>query len=83
LIETAKDAIDNVTYNEDKSLAENEALVDNILTKLADDLAAQREADSKPAEDDGCSIFDMLVECIKWLICFIQWLIAFICSLFS
>ena len=83
LIETAKAAIDNVTYNEDKSLAENEALVDNILTKLADDLAAQREADSKPAEDDGCSIFDMLVECIKWLICFIQWLIAFICSLFS
>ena len=46
LISTAKTAIDNLAYDESKSLDQNKAAVDAILKKLETDLAAQREADA-------------------------------------
>ena len=46
LISVAKTAIDNLPYDESKSLEQNKAAVDAILTKLEADLAAQREVDA-------------------------------------
>ncbi|MDO4500921.1 MAG: hypothetical protein Q4B60_06585 [Erysipelotrichaceae bacterium] len=42
LITNAKEAIDNYTYNTSKTLAENKAAIDAIVTQLTTDLANQR-----------------------------------------
>ena len=44
-ITAAKEAIDGLTYNAEKTLAENKAAVDAIITQLEKDLADQRAAD--------------------------------------
>ena len=56
LIEAVKEAVDAVTYDEDKSLDENKDAVDNAaaLTQLAADLAAQRAAEA----DDPKEVFE-------------------------
>ena len=46
LITNAVAAIEAVTYDEDKSLAENKAPIDAIITKLTTDLATQRAKDA-------------------------------------
>ena len=46
LITKAVAAIEAVTYDEDKSLAENKAPIDAIITKLTTDLATQRAKDA-------------------------------------
>ena len=47
IITDAKEAIDALTYDESKTLAENKAAVDAIITKLQADLAAQREQEAQ------------------------------------
>ena len=50
IITDAKEAIDALTYDESKTLAENKAAVDAIIAPLADALAAQRAADQLAAD---------------------------------
>ena len=52
LIEEAAKAIDALTYDESKSLEENEKAAAELLTKLQADLAAQRQKDGKAGEKD-------------------------------
>ena len=47
LIADAKAAIEALTYDESKTLAENKTAVDDIIAKLQADLAAQREQDAQ------------------------------------
>ena len=47
LITAAKEAIDALTYDESKTLAENKTTVDDIIAKLQADLAAQREQEAQ------------------------------------
>ena len=47
IITDAKAAIDALTYDESKTLAENKTAVDDIIAKLQADLAAQREQDAQ------------------------------------
>ena len=46
LITAAKDAIDDITYDTSKTLADNKAAVDAVITKLTTDLTDQRAADA-------------------------------------
>ena len=55
LITEAQAAIAALTYNENKTLDENKAAVDAIITKLASDLEAQREKERKDGVDDVIS----------------------------
>lgn len=52
LIEEAGKAIDALTYDESKSLEENEKAAAELLTKLEADLAAQRQKDGKDDKKD-------------------------------
>lgn len=54
MVDDAKTAIDAVTYDKNKTLEDNKALVDAIIDKLKDDLTAKRaaEAADKQALDD-------------------------------
>ncbi|MBQ6119642.1 MAG: hypothetical protein IJK98_10445, partial [Clostridia bacterium] len=52
LILIAKNSIDALAYDEDKTLEENKAAADAILAKLDTDLAAQREADAAAPEEE-------------------------------
>ena len=50
LIDDAKEAIDKLTYDTTKTLDENKAAVDAVITKLDSDLAAQRAVDAVSAK---------------------------------
>ena len=51
LIADAKNALDNLSYDETKTPEENQEAIDAILDDLSDKLAVQRESDKKAAED--------------------------------
>ena len=57
LIAAARDDIAALTYDDAKSLAENEAAVDAILDALAAALAAQRAADQKAADEEAFAAY--------------------------
>ena len=64
LISAAKTAIDNLPYDESKSLEQNKAAVDAILTKLEADLAAQREVDAalKSLQESRDALMNSIIE---------------------
>ena len=67
LIEAAKEAVEAVTYDESKSLKENKAALDRLVSGLKDDLAAQRAADEEAAKP--CKVLRALIKAlsgVKW-----------------
>lgn len=57
LIANAKKAIDNLSYDEGKTLEENKAAVDAIISKLITDLAAQRSADQAASDREAFELY--------------------------
>ncbi|MBQ7712332.1 MAG: hypothetical protein IJT69_00800, partial [Clostridia bacterium] len=61
LIADAKAAIDDLDYDEEKDLAANKALIDDIVADLADALAAQRDEDAADAVDALINAIDPVI----------------------
>ena len=64
LIADAKKAIDEATYDEAKSLDENKAVLDAIVSEMATNVQAQRAAEKLAADKAVAADVDVLIEAI-------------------
>ena len=62
LIEEAKSAVENLSYDGDKTPADHQAAIDEILTQLEKDLKEQRENDFEDAKDEAQQSADALAQ---------------------